>query len=298
MEKTVREYTGKTVEEAVSKGLEELGVTEENAEIVVLEEPKKKLFGSTKARVRITVSEKEEREETFSAGKERSNEEDGKRAEAFLQGLLEQMKIDATCELKGFEERILIDVTAVDSGEIIGKRGSTLDALQTLASAVANTGRNKYIRVNVDCEGYRKKREETLTSLADKLAVKAIERDRKIRLEPMNPYERRVIHAALSDRDDVTTISEGKEPNRYVVIVPKNLTNDSLPAIPARGGERNHREKGGKGNYSKGGSRGNFNKDKRGAFKVGGRPKPAGGGKKPTNLDFFGTFLGNSKDDR
>lgn len=299
MEKTVREYTGKTVEEAISKGLKELGTTEEDAEIVVLEEPKKKLFGSTKARVQITVSEKEEQEETLLEGdKERSNEEDGKRAEAFLQGLLEQMKIDATCELKGFEERILIEVTAVNSSEIIGKRGSTLDALQTLASAVANTGRNKYIRVNVDCEGYRKKREETLTSLADKLAVKAIERDRKIKLEPMNPYERRVIHAALSDREDVTTVSEGKEPNRYVVIVPKNLTNDSLPAIPARGGDRNHRERGGKGNYSKGGSRGNFNKDKRGAFKVGGRPKPAGGGKKPTNLDFFGTFLGNSKDDQ
>ena len=110
----------------------------------------------------------------------------------------------------------------------------------------------------------------------------------------MNPYERRVIHAALSDREDVTTVSEGKEPNRYIVIIPKNLTDDTLPALPARSADRGGRARGGKGQR---GGKGGFNKDRRGGgFKVGGRPKPAGGGKKPASLDFFGTFLGNSKD--
>ena len=300
-----KEYTAKTVEEAIQKGLQDLNLTEETAEIVVLEEPKKKLFGTSKARVQVfaktveeevseEVVEKKESAPVKAQKGDKKNEKDGERAVEFLQELFIKAKMNATCELKSFSERIVIEVTAVNSNEIIGKRGATLDALQTLASAVANVGRDKYVRVNVDCEGYRKKRETTLTNLADNLANKAIEKDRKIKLEPMNPYERRVIHAALSDREDVTTISEGNEPNRYIVIIPKNLTDDTLPAIPARGGERGSRER---GNRDRRGGRGGYNKDRRGSsFKAGGRPKPAGGGKKPVSLDFFGTFLGNSKD--
>ena len=119
-------------------------------------------------------------------------------------------------------EKIEINVAAANTNELIGKRGATIDAIQTLASAVANTGREKYIRVVVDCENYRETREATLKRLAENLAQKAIRFEKKLRLEPMNPYERRIIHAALSEREGVSTQTEGKEPNRCIVIIPDN----------------------------------------------------------------------------
>ena len=119
-----------------------------------------------------------------------------------------------------------------------------LDAIQTVAGAVANTGREEYKRVVVDCENYRENREATLQNLAYKLAGKAVRYAEKIKLEPMNPYERRIIHAALSGRQDVTTESEGKEPYRYIVIVPSNLRDPDAPAYSAR----EERSRGGFGN--------------------------------------------------
>ena len=294
------EFSGKTVEEAVKKGLKELGLTEETASIHVLEEGKVKLFGSIKARVEIAPLAEEEME---SVEEKVSTEElsDGARAVEFLEGLFKILNITATTELVSEGEKIEIEVTAADEASVIGKRGATLDAIQTLAGAVANTGRDDYKRVVVDCENYRETREATLKRLAENLASKAIRMERKIKLEPMNPYERRIIHAALSEVEGVKTESAGKEPQRYVVIVPENLSDPDAPAIPARNEREDRRgNRGGRNDrgYSRGGrndrgGRGGYNRKPMG----GGKPSGNGGGTTmKKSSDFFGTFLGNSKD--
>jgi len=310
------EFTGKTVEEAIANGLKELGLTAEQADIRVLEEGKKKLFGSIKARVEIAaketaaevapVEEKTEQPKALSNFCP-SNATDGERTVVFLEGLFELLHITACTELVSEGEKVEINVTAANTTAIIGKHGAMLDAIQTLAGAVANTGREDYKRVVVDCENYRENREATLNKLAENLAQKAIRLGKKIQLEPMNPYERRIIHAALSEREGVSTQSEGKEPNRYIVIVPDNLEDPNAPAIPARndrdrhgrGGDRGY-NRGGKGGYgNRGGNRGRnggynkkpYNRDR----------KPSGGNGGGTTLkannDFFGIFLGNSNND-
>ena len=292
-----QEFTGKTVEEAVAKGLKELGLTEETADIRVLEEGKKKLFGSVKARVEIAPLAEEIEE--IAQAEEQDGETDGERAVAFLKGLFEILEIDATTELVAEGEKIEINVNAKNTNSVIGKRGATLDAIQTLAGAVANKGRDDYKRVVVDCENYREAREATLKRLAENLAEKAIRFERKIKLEPMNPYERRIIHAALSEYQGVKTESEGKEPNRYVVIVPDYVADPEQPAMPART-ERNDRRSGGKG-YGKGGDRRNGGKGGYGKKPYRSDRKPSGGSTessgttKTKSSDFFGTFLGNSK---
>lgn len=297
MKREYQEFTGKTVEEAVRDGLRELGLKEEEADIRVLEEGKKKLFGYVKARVEIAPKGgDEEAEASAEAEEEKKAEEkktevhcdangrtDGERAVEFLEGLFDILKITASTELRREEEKIEINVTAANTNAVIGKRGAMLDAIQTIAGAVANTGRDEYKRVVVDCENYRENRELTLQNLANKLAEKAIRFEKKLKLEPMNPYERRIIHAALSGREDVTTQSEGKEPYRYIVIVPSNVRYPDRPASPARE-ERPQRGYGGRG-YN-GGYRKPYDKD---LSRDGeGYKKPynrEGGYKKPYNKD-------------
>lgn len=174
------EFTGKTVEEAVAQGLSEMGLTEEEAQITVLEEGGKGFLIKSKAKVEIV--------------KKLSN---GERAVKFLEELLDRMNILAKVSLVSEGEKIEINVVAETSASVIGYRGEVLDALQSLAGAVANTGNKNYVRVVVDCENYRGKREDTLVNLAEKLAEKAVRQGRNISLEPMGPYERRVIHSAL-----------------------------------------------------------------------------------------------------
>ena len=304
-----QEFTGKTVEEAVEIGLKELGLTKEQADIRVLEEGKKKLFGSVKARVEIAA--KEEAVETVSEEVktvcEACTEDatDGERTVVFLEGLFELLNITATTELVSEGEKVEINVTAANTNSIIGKHGAMLDAIQTLAGAVANTGRDDYKRVVVDCENYRENREATLNKLSENLAQKAIRLGKKIKLEPMNPYERRIIHAALSEREGVSTQSEGKEPNRYIVIVPNNLEDPDAPAIAARNDRdknRNNSRGGNRGGYNRGGKGGKYNdRGRSGSYNK--KPynrdrKPAGGSGGGTTLkannDFFGIFLGNS----
>lgn len=300
-----KEFTGKTVEEAVAKGLEELGITAEQADVRVLEEGKKKLFGSVKARVEIAVKESEEKKcracEKCEEQKTQKSS-DGERAVEFLEGLFKLLNITACTELVSEGEKVEINVTTTESTSVIGKHGTMLDAIQTLAGAVANTGREEYLRVTVDCENYREKREETLKKLAENLADKAVRLGKKIMLEPMNPYERRIIHSALSQREDVQTQSEGKEGNRYLVIIPDNLEDPDAPPIPARQeqGRRDHsgnRGRNGRNDRSdrngRGSSRGGFNKKSYDR-----KPQRSGsssaGGTAMKNNDFFGIFLGNS----
>ena len=328
------QFTGKTVDEAIQAGLEELGISKEDADIRVLEEGKKKLFGSVKAKVEIAkkgeiVYSEPESYFTEEAWKEFETDEkaetkacekcaktvsttatDGERTVEFLEGLFKLLNITACTELVSEGEKVEINVTATNTTAIIGKHGVMLDAIQTLAGAVANTGREDYKRVVVDCENYRENRESTLTKLAENLAQKAIRLKRKIRLEPMNPYERRIIHATLSEIEGVSTVSEGKEPNRYIVVIPAELEDESLPPIMARnerrGGGRDSRDGRGRGSYGKGGrsaTRGYG--DKRGSgnggYKKFNRSGANGNGGSATggttmkaSSDFFGIFLGNS----
>ena len=302
------EFTGKTVEEAVEKGLKELGIARENADIRVLEEGKKKLFGSIKARVEIAAKETETKteEKTVAPVVNAEGATDGERTVVFLEGLFKLLNITACTELVSEGEKVEINVTAANTTTIIGKHGAMLDAIQTLAGAVANTGREDYKRVVVDCENYRENREVTLNKLADNLAEKAMRLGRKIKLEPMNPYERRIIHAALSEKEGVSTTSEGKEPNRYIVIVPNNLEDPDAPAMPARnerggrGRDRDRNGRGGRGGRNFGGNRGGRGSDKKPYNRD---RKPLGSGStggttmKPSN-DFFGIFLGNSNSDK
>ena len=278
-------YYGKTVEEAIEEGLKELGVTAEQAEIKIIEEAKKGFFGINSKKAEVEINAKKT---------------DGERVKAFLEGLFPIMKVNAKCNLLEEDDKIVVEVVAERSQQVIGYRGETLDALQTLAGAVANIGREDYRRVVVDCENYREKREDTLKSLAEKLADRAVREGRKVILEPMAPYERRIIHSALADRKDVTTESDGKEPNRHVVIVPGELTSDEPIDASFKGKRgdsgRNDRRtgrgdrggfRGGKSGYgrdNRGGFRGNGNRGERAPRQP--RPKTSG----------WGTFLGNANE--
>ena len=307
-----KEYTAKTADEAIEIGLKDLNLTRETAEIHVLEEGKKKLFGSVKARVEIAPKQEETAVESSEKPAQSvvshadtvsvDGKTDGERAVDFLDGLFKIMKIAATSELVSEDEKIIINVTAVNNNALIGRKGVLLDAAQTLAGAVANTGREEYKRVVVDCENYRENREETLTRLANNLAQKSVRLGRKIRLEPMNPYERRIIHAALTGNEEVTTESEGKEPNRYIVIVPVGVEDDH-PTLYAGNdrrerndrGDRNYNAKNGRNYDRKGGY--NRGRNDRGGKNFGsnrGRSGDRSSVYKKLDTDFFGTFLGNS----
>ena len=141
------------------------------------------------------------------------------RIETFIKGLLEHMGSDAVPHaVKTADETYLVDLVGENLGILIGRRGETLDAIQHLTNYAVNRGQNKCVRINVDAESYRLKREQALQRLAQKVAGKVTRYRRNITLEPMNAYERHVIHAALQDHPDVTTFSTGTEPNRRIVV--------------------------------------------------------------------------------
>lgn len=269
-------FEGKTVDDAIEAGLIALGVTSDEIEIEVLEEGKKKLFGSIKAKVRIKIKSS-----------------DSGRAVEFINGLLKIMEIDGAAEVVSEEESIVIDIKTADSSRVIGKRGDILDAIQSMAGAVANIGRDDYKKVVIDCENYRAQREETLKKLAVKIAAKAVETGRKIILEPMASYERRIIHAALVDNENVKTVSEGRDPLRYIVVIPNNAKPYDKGI---RYGEKNHHRDGGRGR-DHGGRRGGGRNDRRG--RRDNRGSSGGGAKRGGKKEIhFGTFLGNSNNEK
>ena len=138
---------------------------------------------------------------------------------SFLTGLLERMNVEAEIEITPREnDGVNVNLTGSGMGAIIGRRGETLDAIQHLTNYVVNRGNEKHLHISVDAEAYRSKREESLTRLAEKMAEKAIKYKRSMALEPMNSYERHVIHTALQNYEGVTTSSTGVEPNRRVVV--------------------------------------------------------------------------------
>jgi spoIIIJ-associated protein len=139
-------------------------------------------------------------------------------AKNFLLDVFDKMDVDADVEAQEDEDSVLLKVVGKDSGIIIGRRGETLDSLQYLASLVVNKGNCEYKRVVIDIENYRQKREETLVKLANRLADRVVKFRKSVTLEPMNPYERRIIHSTLQNNKYVKTFSVGDEPNRKVII--------------------------------------------------------------------------------
>ena len=196
-----------TVEEAVKTALMELKAEREEVEIEVINEPSKGLFGligSKNAKVKVTVTDGPE-----------------ERAERFIDVLLKKMSIKADYAVDFSDNVLKVDIVKInedDKGIIIGKRGKNLDEIQFLLNLIVNKGRQNYVRVIFNVEDYRAKREETLKRLANKMADKCRYYKHKVRLEPMNPYERRIIHSTLQDQSDIITYSEGEEPYRKVVI--------------------------------------------------------------------------------
>ncbi|MBO4897960.1 MAG: protein jag [Clostridia bacterium] len=206
MKETIKK--GKTVDEAVQLALDELGCTRDDVLIDVLSEGKAGLFGigSKEAEVRVTLEEKSV--ESVAA--------------AFLQGVTDKLGLNATINTSTDDEDVLnIDISGDDMGAIIGRRGETLSALQYLTSLVVNRGTEDFIRVSLDTENYKQRREQALIHLADKTASKVVRFRRSITLEPMNPYERRIIHSHLQGNGRVSTYSTGVEPARRVVVALK-----------------------------------------------------------------------------
>lgn len=281
-------FEGRTEDEAVNEGLMQLCVLRDEVEWEVVESTKKTLFREGKVVIKMFPKRG-----------------DGERAVKFIDGLFGVMEIDGNAEIIKDGDDILIEIKTPSSARVIGKRGDVLDAIQVLTSAVANIGRDEYKKVVVDCEEYRGQREETLKNLANKIAAKAVETGRKVILEPMSSYERRVIHAALADNTDVKTLSEGNEPARYIVVIPNGADPDDRGI---RLGERRHdnRHGGDRGRRdARGGDRRGNNRDRRGNERGarggdrrphgdGDRSRPSGGLKKAKREIRFGTFLGNS----
>ncbi len=197
-----KEYKGKTVDEAIMNGLNELGLSIDRVDIEVVTEGTKGFLGLGKSAV-VRMSEKV-------AG--------GSDAEIFLNTVFKHMGVPAVATSEETEDALRIDLTGDSTGVLIGRRGETLDALQYLTSLVVNKGSDEYRRVIVDTENYRAKREETLVKLANRIAGKVAKTGKRVVLEPMNPYERRVLHSTLQNHPKVETISEGEEPYRRVVI--------------------------------------------------------------------------------
>lgn len=257
-------FTAKTVEDAINEGVKALGLTRETAEWTVLEEPKKGGIlgiGSKPAKVKV-VKKKTQLELTVD----------------FLDGLFTQMKINATTDVtEETEARVVINLITTDSSQVIGYRGEVLDSIQAMASAIYNGNKENFTRVVIDCEGYREKREQSLQALALKLAQKAVKTSRKVTLEPMNPFERRIIHSALIEFEGVKTVSEGREPNRYIAIIPDGY-------VPHKSGDKYGAKRDSRGGKEKG-------RDRRSNQKSAERKPQA-----PRAKTSFGgaVFLGNS----
>ena len=202
------EVSAKTVDEAITEACQKFGVTSDRLEYEVLEEGSSGFLGIgskpavIKAAVKITEISLEDR------------------AKAFLNDVFAAMDLEVVVNVvyNEAEKAMDIDLSGDEMGVLIGKRGQTLDSLQYLVSLVVNKGEPSYIRVKVDTENYRERRKDTLENLAKNIAYKVKRTKRAVSLEPMNPYERRIIHSALQNDKYVVTHSEGEEPFRRVIV--------------------------------------------------------------------------------
>ena len=235
------EYKGKTVDDAITEACQALTITSDKLEYEIVEKGSSGIlgFGSKLAVIKARnieektdkkvekeeskVEKKKDKVEEKSSKKEfvldkNSTVEPAQDPKEFLEKVFNAMNMQVNIDAKQEGNEINIELSGDDMGVLIGKRGQTLDSLQYLTSLVVNKGTSEYIRVKVDTEDYRKRRKETLENLAKNLAYKVKRTKKPVSLEPMNPYERRVIHSALQNDKYVSTHSEGEEPYRKVVI--------------------------------------------------------------------------------
>lgn len=202
------EFTGKTEEEAIEKGLGELGLARDDVSVEILERHKSGFLGIGSSPARVSISYNISRVDEV---------------EAFLKGLLQRMDSDAMPVAEETPEgNIKVELKGSNLGVLIGRRGETLDAIQHLTNDVMNRRDDKRVRITIDTENYRQKREETLQRLAEKVAGKVRKYRRNVTLEPMNSYERHVIHVVLQDWEDITTYSVGSDSNRRIVVAYSN----------------------------------------------------------------------------
>ena len=223
------EKTGRTEDEALAAALEELGMERDDVSVQVVERAKSGFLGigATPAIIRVEYEAADEPEEPSVPVEEKTEtkaapvDENPQYAEIrkFLTGLLERMGTEADIEISPREGKgVNVNLSGPNMGAVIGRRGETLDAIQHLTNYVINRGNEKHMHISVDAESYRAKREESLVRLAEKMAAKVIKYKRSMALEPMNSYERHIIHTALQNYEGVTTSSTGSEPNRRVVV--------------------------------------------------------------------------------
>lgn len=257
-----KEFTAKTVDEAKALAAQEFGVSVDDIEFEILEQPRKGLFGTRgEARVKAfyekkaaetpaaaaeasVINEEAEAEEseasTLPADFDIESSEKVKLAKQYLTDVLHALKLE-NFEINAVrkDNNIVLDITGEKLGVVIGRRGETLDSLQYLTILASNRTEESYCRISVDCNGYRDKRRETLESLAKRTSAKVIKQGRKIALEPMNPYERRIIHSCVAEIEGVSSHSTGVEPYRKVVIYADKPKYDNR-----RGGRRDRGEHG------------------------------------------------------
>ena len=234
-----REFSAKTLDDAITDAKVKLEATTENFEYEVIDKGSSGSLGigsrPAKIRARKILNARE-------------------KAEEFLERVFDAMQISVNVNIvENMDEKVMnIDLSGDDMGVLIGKRGQTLDSLQYLVSLVVNKDGEEYVRVKVDTENYRQRRKDTLENLAKNISFKVKRTGRTVTLEPMNPYERRVIHSALQNDKFVETHSEGEEPFRRVVValkegvkVRENNNNHRRRYSNNRNYNRNHSKKGG-----------------------------------------------------
>lgn len=223
------EKTARTEEDAIAAALAELGLDRDEVSVEILERAKSGFLGigASPAVIRVSYEAPDEKpavkaaEKPAAAAAQAPVDENADYAAVreFLGGLLSRMGVKAQISIAPRDNGgISVNLSGDGMGAIIGRRGETLDAIQHLTNYAVNHGSEKHLHVSVDAENYRSKREESLTKLAEKMAEKAIKYKRSMALEPMNSYERHVIHTALQNYEGVTTSSTGVEPNRRVVV--------------------------------------------------------------------------------
>ena len=200
------EVTGKTEEEAIASALAQLELSRDEVSVEILERAKSGFLGigATPARLRVSYEVADTQRD---------------KVERYLRGLLDYMGVEAQIEITERDNGgLTANLSGNGMGAVIGRRGETLDAIQHLVNYSVNRGNDKRMHISVDAENYRSKREESLVHLAEKMAAKAVKYKRSMALEPMNSYERHVIHTALQNYEGVSTSSTGTEPNRRVVV--------------------------------------------------------------------------------
>lgn len=200
------EVSAKTVNDAITEACQKLGVTSDKLDYEVVEEGSSGFLGIGAKPAVIKASVKKSSVEEV--------------ARVFLNDVFQAMNMEVVIDIKYNDEEKSMDIelSGNEMGVLIGKRGQTLDSLQYLTSLVVNKGKSDYIRVKLDTEDYRRRRKETLENLARGIAYKVKKTRKPVVLEPMNPYERRIIHSALQGNKFVETVSEGEEPYRHVVV--------------------------------------------------------------------------------